>query len=189
MTLARRNNPERFEMLQPAARLRAFAGALCCALVLIVALAHQVRADDNPARIVSAQEVSRLAVVRHASRAHRPRGASEVRATAAHPLVSTALRDLGRGKFTGKPGPWCADAAGAWLRRAGYRAPRSRRAIDYARYGRPTSPRPGAIVVSRHHVGVVVTVNHGRVTMVSGNWGGRVRIGQPTGVIAYRAAI
>ena len=37
-------------MLRLAARLRALAGALACALVIVAAMAHQARAEDNPAR-------------------------------------------------------------------------------------------------------------------------------------------
>lgn len=183
-------------LLRPAARLRALAGALICALILVTAMAHQARADDNPASgraafaqawRLDAQRTQRIG--RDASA--RGRGAARLgRAwSASHPLVRIALADLGRGKFTPLPGPWCADALVAWGRRAGYRMPATRRAIDFARYGRPTHPRPGAIVVSRHHVGIVVAVARGRVTMVSGNWGGRVRIGRPSGVIAYRAPV
>lgn len=195
MTLARRNNPERFEMLQPAARLRAFAGALCCALVLAAAITHQARADDAPGRAGEFARAWRIAPP--APRRHVPRVRVQAREasrlgrawSASHPLVRTALADLGRGKFTAHPGPWCADALVAWGRRAGYRMPATRRAADFARYGRPTAPRPGTIVVSRHHVGIVVAVSRGRVTMVSGNWGGRVRLGRPAGVIAYRAPV
>lgn len=178
-------------MLNPAARLRALAGALLCALILIAVIAHPARADDNPTlrapvaaahppalrRAPPPRPVARM--VRHG------RGVEGAGRPAGHPLVAAALRDLGRGKFTGLPGPWCADATGTWLRRAGFSAPRSRRAVDFARYGRPTQPRPGAIVVSRHHVGVLIRPG----VMVSGNWGGRVRIGVPRGVIAYRAPV
>lgn len=73
--------------------------------------------------------------------------------------------------------------------RAGYRTVGSKRARDFASYGVASAPRPGALVVARHHVGVVVSVQRGRVTMVSGNWGGRVRLGRPAGVIAYRAPV
>lgn len=181
-------------MLRLAAWLRALAGALAWALILAVALAHQARADDAPqdrrsvAAASSPQPVARSA--RSTARvAHLGRGVKGAGRPAGHPLVSAALRDLGRGKFTRAPGPWCADGLNAWLRRAGYSPLASRKARDFAGYGRPTAPRPGAIVVSRHHVGIVVAVHRGRVTMVSGNWGGRVRIGRPSGVIAYRAPV
>ena len=107
-------------MLRPAARLRAFAGALCCALILAAAITHQARADDAPGRageFARAWRIASPAPQRHvprvrvhaleASRLGRAWGAS-------HPLVRTALADLGRGKFTAHPGPWCADALVAW---------------------------------------------------------------------------
>ena len=36
-------------------------------------------------------------------------------------LVERALRDLGRGNFTGTRGPWCAWAVSTWLRDIGLR--------------------------------------------------------------------
>lgn len=104
-------------------------------------------------------------------------------------LVATALRDLGRGNFTGVGGAWCGRALAAWLRRAGYSSAGSARAIDYARIGRPTVARPGVIAVSRRHVGVVVSVGVRGVVLVSGNWSNRVRVHLARGVIAFREPV
>lgn len=96
-------------------------------------------------------------------------------------LLSTARRYVGMGKFTGMPGPWCRDALNVWMRAAGYRTDRSRRALDAVSLGRRVSPAPGTIAVMRRrgrgagHTGVVEQVTGNGVILISGNSaGGRV---------------
>lgn len=62
-------------------------------------------------------------------------------------------------------------------------------ARNWARVGRPTHARPGAIVVWRHHVGRVIAVSGSRILVHSGNDGHRVRTRWRTtrGVIAFRS--
>jgi hypothetical protein len=93
--------------------------------------------------------------------------ASENRPLELHPLLAVAKRYIGRGNFTHHGGPWCRDAVNVWLRQAGYHlANNSRRAIDAVHLGhRVASPRPGDLVVMRHHV-----------TIFAG-WGGRGLVG------------
>lgn len=96
-----------------------------------------------------------------------PAASAENRPLELHPLLAVARRYIGRGNFTHHGGPWCRDAVNVWLRQAGYHlADNSRRAIDAVRLGhRVASPRPGDLVVMRHHV-----------TIFAG-WGGRGLVG------------
>jgi uncharacterized protein (TIGR02594 family) len=114
--------------------------------------------------------------------------ASALRST---PLLAAASRFLGGGNFTHFRGPWCAAAVGRWLSIAGYRRLRSLRAIDYARYGRRSGPRPGALAVMRHHVGIVVGVSRRGVLLLSGNHRHRVSLGvyPRRRIVAYRSPV
>lgn len=113
------------------------------------------------------------------------------RAHATPDLVHVASRYIGRGNFTGFHGPWCAAAVGDWLTRAGYRRLHSFRALDYARYGRPSGPVPGAIAVMRHHIGIVVRVTRRGPLILSGNHRHRVAVSvyAPRKIIAYRRPV
>ncbi len=63
------------------------------------------------------------------------------------------------------------------------------RAIMWARVGQPTSPRVGAIVVWRHHVGRIVGGEPGAWVVRSGNDGRAVRerVRRLDGAVAFRA--
>lgn len=97
-------------------------------------------------------------------------------------VVAEAARWIGSGKFTGQPGPWCADAVSAWLERSGHRPLDGRMASSALAYGpRLGRPEVGALAVlgSRRgwasHVGVVSNVDRdGSIHLISGNWGHRV---------------
>jgi len=96
-------------------------------------------------------------------------------------LVTEAYKWLGSRKFTGLPGPWCADSVSYWLREVGKPPLPGRMAYDAIRYGRVvTSPKRGDLVVmatrrGRYgHVGVVVEPRDGEVLIISGNWMNRV---------------
>jgi hypothetical protein len=93
------------------------------------------------------------------------------------PVLAIAERYLGARNFTGFREAWCADALNVWLRKSGHRPQRSHRAVDFARYGRPTAPRIGAIAVMRHHVGIVAGFARGGVILLSGNHRRRVGLG------------
>jgi hypothetical protein len=109
----------------------------------------------------------------------------------ASPLLQAAQPYLGLGNFTGLRAPWCAAALRIWLARAGYHAPRSNRAIDFARYGRAARPFVGAVAVLRHHVGIVIGFSRRGPILLSGNHNHRVGVGAYSArrVIAYRAPI
>jgi len=97
-------------------------------------------------------------------------------------VAAEAARWIGSGKFTGLPGPWCADAVNVWLERSGHRPMQGRMASSALAYGpRLERPESGALAVlgSRRgwasHVGVVSGVDpSGSIHLISGNWGRRV---------------
>ena len=97
-------------------------------------------------------------------------------------VVAEAAHWIGASNFTGRPGPWCADAVSAWLARSGHRPLAGRMASSALAYGpRLERPEVGALAVlgSRRgwasHVGVVSGVDpDGSVHLISGNWGHRV---------------
>ena len=94
-----------------------------------------------------------------------------------HPsLVARAMRDLGRGNFTGIS-QWCAAAVSVWLRGVGLPPLANNMASSALTYGpHLAAPKPGALVVMARHVGLVESVNaDGSIMMLSGNWSSRVR--------------
>lgn len=91
----------------------------------------------------------------------------------------------------GCPHRWC----GCWLAgHRGYSGAHARRlwvARAWAREGRPASgPQVGAVVVWRHHVGIITAVDGRMIRVLSGNDGNAVRDRwrSTAGVIAYRIA-
>lgn len=96
-------------------------------------------------------------------------------------VIAEAQRYVGAGNVTGMAGPWCADYVSLVLRHTGHRPLANRMASSALAYApRVSQPRPGDLVVlgSRRgyasHVGFFAGWDHGRVVMVSGNWGHRV---------------
>lgn len=81
-------------------------------------------------------------------------------------LLARAMRDVGKNP-TGWSHQWCGRQMAMW---AGG-GPNLARA--WASYGRPSSPKPGAIGVMNGHVGVVKEVKGNRVVLVSGNHAGK----------------
>lgn len=92
----------------------------------------------------------------------------------------------GKGSSWAKPGKWC-----GWYMRKLKNEPHLKYnlARNWATWGSPTSPRVGAVVVWRHHVGVIAGRNQkGQWLILSGNDGGKVKT-RPwnlSKVIAYR---
>ena len=84
-------------------------------------------------------------------------------------LLHVAERYVGHGNFTGFNGKWCAAAAGLWLKEAGYSRLGSLAAVDYARYGRASAPKVGAVAVLPHHIGIVAKVYPTSILLLSGN--------------------
>jgi hypothetical protein len=71
-----------------------------------------------------------------------------------------------------RPRRWC----GWWMRSQRGGGPELNLAWNWSRWGRPTTPQVGAVVVWRHHVGEIVgQASNGRWIVRSGNDGGAVR--------------
>ena len=91
-------------------------------------------------------------------------------------LIAVMRSQLG-GNPTGWGHNWCGHYLDMVLRQTGHRGG-GNLAAAYASYGRPSAARPGAIAVMPHHVGIVMSVGNGYVTLISGNHGHRVGIGK-----------
>jgi hypothetical protein len=90
-----------------------------------------------------------------------------------HPLLSVARRYVGHGRVTRLGGPWCRDFVNKVASQAGYRLRnKSRRAIDALALGhRVASPRPGDLVVMRHHVTIFAGYGGRGLIGLGGNQG------------------
>jgi hypothetical protein len=72
----------------------------------------------------------------------------------------------------GRPSRWC----GWWMRTQKGGGPELNLARNWSRWGRPTVPQVGAVVVWRHHVGEITgRAANGQWIVRSGNDGGGVR--------------
>lgn len=105
-------------------------------------------------------------------------------------LVAVAERYLG-GNPTGWAHNWCSQFLNAVvLPAAGLRGTGDASAISFAHWGVPSGPEPGAIAVMSHHVGIVMADHGATVTLISGNHGHRVAIGDypRVRILAFRGA-
>jgi hypothetical protein len=83
--------------------------------------------------------------------------------------VESAPRRSGVGP---RPGRWC----GWWMRTQKGGGPEYNLAWNWRNYGSPSGPQVGAVVVWRHHVGMIVgRASNGQWIVKSGNDGGAVR--------------
>jgi hypothetical protein len=110
-------------------------------------------------------------------------------ALVAVPLVATSAEAARRepGQPRGCPSKWC----GCYLAHY-YGMPHRKdlwRARNWAKIGKPTRPKIGAIVVWRNHVGVIVGKKKSGWVVKSGNDGNRVRVRVRTvhNAIAFRS--
>jgi hypothetical protein len=72
----------------------------------------------------------------------------------------------------GRPRAWC----GWWMRTQLGGGAEYNLATNWRHYGRPSGPRVGAVVVWRHHVGIITgRASNGQWVVKSGNDGNRVR--------------
>ena len=81
-------------------------------------------------------------------------------------LLDRAIKDVGTNP-TGWSHRWCGRQMAMWIGEG------SNVAKDWAHYGRPSEPKPGAIGVMNGHVGVVKEVQGHRVILISGNHSGK----------------
>ena len=111
-------------------------------------------------RVASRQRGQR---VRYAAR-HR-----EARRAASTSTVSYSSGRYGAGP---RPRAWC----GWWMRTQRGGGPHLNVAWNWSKWGRPSGPQVGAVVVWRHHVGEIVgRAENGKWLVRSGNDGGKVR--------------
>lgn len=105
--------------------------------------------------------------------AHHRFAASPGRPLQPNPLLMVASRYVGAGRVSRQRGPWCRDFINTVARKAGYHlANSSRRAIDALRLGhRVASPRPGDLVVMRHHVTIFAGYGGRGLIGLGGNQG------------------
>ncbi|MGI8725885.1 MAG: hypothetical protein ACR2J1_11185 [Methyloceanibacter sp.] len=84
----------------------------------------------------------------------------------------TAFSAKPSAKLGPRPSRWC----GWWMRSQKGGGPELNLARNWAKWGRPTKPRVGAVVVWKSHVGMITGRNGaGQWIIKSGNDGGRVR--------------
>ena len=96
----------------------------------------------------------------HVQRRARTRSRGRVR-------VARFVKGVGR-----RPGKWC----GWWMRTQLGGGPQFNVAWNWRKYGTPSGPQVGAVVIWRHHVGMITgRTEKGRWIVKSGNDGGRVR--------------
>lgn len=139
-------------------------GLIAMTALLLLAGGHsaEARPSDGSAWAHSYQEGSvasprkKSKSVSHTQRGHR----------------SYASRDGGSSGVGGRPAKWC----GWWMRTQKGGGPQYNLAWNWRNYGSPTSPQVGAVVVWRHHVGMITGLaGNGQWIVTSGNDGGRVR--------------
>lgn len=96
-----------------------------------------------------------------------PEARSNLGAQRVASLTPTSVRGVGP-----RPRKWC----GWWMRTQLGGGPQFNVAWNWRKYGSPTSPQVGAVVVWRHHVGIITgRASNGKWIVKSGNDGGRVR--------------
>ena len=159
--------------------MRISAIAASAALALVAAVANIATASahpgltglgDTPVAMQLEQSDERPSAGSNSSRGGR-RARSSGRSS-----VSTA--SFGGGSFSGsgsvgpRPGKWC----GWWMRTQLGGGPHLNLAWNWRNYGSSTSPQVGAVVVWRHHVGMITgQASNGQWIVKSGNDGNRVR--------------
>jgi hypothetical protein len=90
----------------------------------------------------------------------------------AHARGQAIYRHIHHASAGGRPARWC----GWWMRTQKGGGPEMNLARNWARWGRPSGPRVGAVVVWPHRVGMITgQTADGRWIVRSGNDGGRVR--------------
>jgi hypothetical protein len=129
---------------------------------------------SNSLRKSYAKQHSRKAYAKHHARKSYSRHAG--RKTPAHArrkspaqiqVTASASARLGA-----RPSRWC----GWWMRSQKGGGPELNLARNWAKWGRPSGPKVGAVVVWSHHVGIITgRLSNGQWIVKSGNDGGRVR--------------
>ncbi len=97
---------------------------------------------------------------------------AQPRRTKAYPITKVSAAPMARHAVGPRPKAWC----GWWMRTQLGGGPEFNLAWNWRKYGRPTHPQVGAVVVWRHHVGIITgRAPNGQWIVKSGNDGGKVR--------------
>ncbi|WP_333794598.1 hypothetical protein [Hyphomicrobium sp.] len=153
------------------------------AAATLLACAGVTSADARPARdeswnpfVQQSSSVSSESRATH-SQAKRQRSASRqrgqhMRYAARHQKARHASHSTGRHNAGPRPRAWC----GWWMRTQRGGGAHLNVAWNWSKWGRPSGPQVGAVVVWRHHVGEIVgKAPNGQWLVRSGNDGGAVR--------------
>jgi hypothetical protein len=152
-------------------RVKLFAMAAACALSAGMTAA-EARPFDTSGNVQLGEFNSEAAGERRSARTERTRGRRTARSAR-----YTGERGYRSGRmYLGGLGPrprrWC----GWWMRTQRGGGPEFNLAWNWRKYGRPTTPQVGAVVVWRNHVGEIVgRAGNGQWLVRSGNDGGTVR--------------
>ena len=153
-------------------------GGLICVIFMVLTMLNSARADDI-GRVLPAWEMQAAAPASVKQSRHIRGRAVRANYAPSGDLVSEARRFMGSGRMAGMPSRWCGAFLALVARRTGHTVPASPNvARAWVSAGPHVSARPGTLMVMRHHIGVVVGVNGPVITLLSGNHGHRVAIGQ-----------
>lgn len=154
----------------------------------LIVLAGATSADARPSRDESWNPFVQRSSVTTDTRAERPRAKRQrtasrergqrVRYAARHRETrhASTTESYNSGSYRGgagaRPRAWC----GWWMRTQRGGGPHLNLAWNWSKWGSPSGPQVGAVVVWRHHVGEIVgRAANGQWLVRSGNDGGAVR--------------
>ena len=138
------------------------------------------KGSRRAARVERTQRVrvASVGVTSDAASEARPVSRRTARAAQTERRQRVRVASIGTGSYSSysgvgpRPGKWC----GWWMRTQRGGGPELNLAWNWSRWGSPSGPQVGAVVVWRHHVGEIVgQAANGRWIVRSGNDGGRVR--------------
>ncbi len=159
--------------------------ALSLAALIGLAIVTSAASEARPSRADQTNASRQQATPHHTQRVTKKRQAKRAHHARRHTRSNRSYRSSrhqGRGRAvvhvanSGGVGPrprrWC----GWWMRTQLGGGPAFNLAWNWRHYGSPTTPRVGAVVVWRHHVGIITgQASNGRWLVKSGNDGGAVR--------------
>jgi len=121
--------------------------------------------------------------MRWMERAWSELGQSEIKGGVANEQILQYFKAVGHDNIKSDEIAWCAAFLGAVLEWNGFRSTRSLMARSYEKWGYPSEPREGAIVVLKRtndprfgHVGFCVSFTDDLVTVIGGNQGNSVSV-------------
>ena len=152
--------------------MRCYSSMLLAAVVFVFggASVEAQTAKIKPANIVHVSWSGTAPVFAPAVQAPRAAAAAQVRKASF--TVDTSWQSAAKFSAGPKPKRWC----GWWMRTQRGGGPELNVAWNWSKWGQPTQPQVGAVVVWRHHVGEIVgQAANGKWLVRSGNDGNQVR--------------